>query len=136
MITLISRIGHGRTVPVERAEGDTENGGLHWRTRIEMVTDDEGRPSMRRRGTHVRVPIDTMPLATRAVLEVAEMNGVWDGNLPENAQIRIAVPEPRTQGNHHGGRQTVRIHGGCRRILADAPRGADGASAVCDRSDS
>lgn len=50
---------------------------------------------MRRRGTHVRVPIDTMPLATRAVLEVAEMNGVWDGNLPENAQIRIAVPEPR-----------------------------------------
>ncbi len=45
---------------------------------------------MRRRGTHVRVPIDTMPLATRAVLEVAEMNGVWDGNLPENAQIRIA----------------------------------------------
>ena len=94
---VMKRLGHVDLddVPVYAMPGDEQAHGLHWRTRIEMVTDDEGRPSMRRRGTHVRVPIDTMPLATRAVLEVAEMNGVWDGNLPENAQIRIAVPEPR-----------------------------------------
>lgn len=36
-----------------------------------------------------------MPLATRAVLEAAAMNDVWGGALPANAQVRIAVPEPR-----------------------------------------
>lgn len=42
----MSRLGHvDVTVPVERAEGDTENGGLHWRTRIEMISDDDGMPS-------------------------------------------------------------------------------------------
>lgn len=63
---------------------------------------------MRRRGTHVRVPIDTMPLATRAVLEVAEMNGVWDGNLPKNAQIRIAVPEPRVDAEQIADSEALR----------------------------
>ncbi|MDE5640191.1 MAG: RsmD family RNA methyltransferase, partial [Bifidobacterium castoris] len=77
--------------------GDAESRGLHWLTRIEMITDDEGRPSMHRRGSHLRVPIETMPLATRAVLEAAAMNDIWDGALPANAQLRVAVPEPRAE---------------------------------------
>ena len=48
-----------------------------------------------RRGTHVRVPIDTMPLASRALLNVAEKEHVWDGGFTPGSQIRLSVPEPR-----------------------------------------
>lgn len=90
------RLGHTAVdVPVERMDGDEALGGLHWRTRIEMIADDRGRPSMRRRGTHVRVPIEAMPLATRALGLVADRARVWDGGFEPGARIRIAVPEPR-----------------------------------------
>nr|WP_196779146.1 class I SAM-dependent RNA methyltransferase [Bifidobacterium choloepi] len=96
----MKRLGHVDAtlpaVPVERIAGDEALDGLHWRTRIEMIADDNGHPSMRRRGTHVRVPLDTMPLATKAVLAVATANGIWDTvHFEPGAQIRIAVPEPR-----------------------------------------
>ena len=72
------RLGHVDVdVPIERMPEDEAEQGLHWRTRIEMIADENGRPSMRRRGTHVRVPIDTMPLASRALLNVAEKEHVW-----------------------------------------------------------
>lgn len=93
----MARLGHlDVEVPVERIAGDEALGGLNWRTRIEMIADADGKPSMRRRGTHVRVPIDTMPLASRALLAVAEHAGVWNGGWRPGCQIRIAVPEPRT----------------------------------------
>lgn len=90
------RLGHVEVaVPIERMSEDEAEHGLHWRTRIEMIADDEGRPSMRRRGTHVRVPIDTMPLASRALLDVADKEHVWDGGFTPGSQIRLSVPEPR-----------------------------------------
>lgn len=92
----MSRLGHvDVTVPVERVHGDEEREGFNWRTRIEMIADEEGRPSMRRRGTHVRVPINTMPLATRTLLDVADANHVWSGGFELGSQIRLSVPEPR-----------------------------------------
>lgn len=92
----MKRLGHvDVAVPVSRAAGDEELGGLHWRTRIEMIADENGMPSMRRRGTHVRVPLSTMPLATNALLDVAAANGVWDGGFEPGSQIRLSVPEPR-----------------------------------------
>ena len=92
----MKRLGHvDVTVPISRADGDEELGGLHWRTRIEMIADDNGKPSMRRRGTHVRVPLTTMPLATNALLDVAAANGIWDGGFEPGSQIRLSVPEPR-----------------------------------------
>ncbi|WP_278814199.1 class I SAM-dependent RNA methyltransferase [Bifidobacterium pullorum] len=93
----MSRLGHIELedVPIERMECDLATGGLNWRTRIEMIVDDQGRPSMRRRGTHVRVPIDTMPLASETLLQVAADHHVWDGGFEPGSQIRIAAPEPR-----------------------------------------
>ena len=85
-------------VPVARVPGDEELGGLHWRTRIELVADDQGRPSMRRRGSHDRLPIQTMPLATQELLKLAEGLGIWEGGLPAGARIRLAVPQPRDGG--------------------------------------
>lgn len=83
------------TVPVKRLDCDTQTRGLNWRTRIEMVTNGDGRVTMRKRGTHVGVPIDTMPLASRALLEVAEQYHVFDGGAQPNSRVRLAVPEPR-----------------------------------------
>ena len=46
------RLGHVDVdVPIERMPEDEAEQGLHWRTRIEMIADENGRPSMRRRGT-------------------------------------------------------------------------------------
>ncbi len=51
---------------------------------------------MRRLGhVDVDVPIDTMPLASRALLNVAEKEHVWDGGFTPGSQIRLSVPEPR-----------------------------------------
>lgn len=92
----MSRLGHiDVAVPIERMSGDEELGGLHWRTRIEMIADEHGKPSMHRRGTHNRVAIDTMPLATHALLKVADGEHVWDGGFEPGSQIRLSVPEPR-----------------------------------------
>ena len=85
-------------VPVARVPGDEELGGLHWRTRIELVADEQGRPSMRRRGSHDRLPIQTMPLATQELLKLAEDLGIWEGGLPAGARIRLAVPQSRDGG--------------------------------------
>ena len=92
----MARLGHVDVeVPIERMSEDDAERGLHWRTRIEMIADADGRPSMHRRGTHVRVPIDTMPLASRTLLEVAEREHVWEGSFEPGSQIRLSVPEPR-----------------------------------------
>ncbi len=92
----MSRLGHiDVAVPIERMPGDKAAGGLNWRTRIEMIADDNGMPSMRRRGTHNRVAIDTMPLATRTLLDVAKREHVWEGGFEPGSQIRLSVPEPR-----------------------------------------
>lgn len=92
------RLGHVDVddVLVSGMEDDEHRHGLGWRTRIEMIADEQGRPSMRRRGSHVRVPLGGMPLATDALAAVARSEHVWDGGFTPGAQIRIAVPQPRT----------------------------------------
>ena len=99
------RLGHvafdAADVPVDRMSGDEELGGLHWRTRIELIADEHGQPSMRRRGTHVRVPLTDMPLASRHLLKAAQAYQVWHGGFAPGAQLRIAAPEPRS-GHEEG----------------------------------
>lgn len=85
-------------ITVERMPGDEELNGFNWRTRMELVADDEGRLSMRKRESHDRIAIDTMPLASRAVLAVADSLDLWNRSFSPNAQIRLAVPEPRVDG--------------------------------------
>ncbi|MDO4913846.1 MAG: RNA methyltransferase, partial [Bifidobacteriaceae bacterium] len=88
------------SVTVHRMNTDEAARGLHWRTRIEALIDEQGRPIMRRRGTHTRVPITTMPLASQALLAVADKHNVWNGRFKPEDRIRIAVPQPRTIINH------------------------------------
>ncbi|NEG95803.1 TRAM domain-containing protein [Bifidobacterium sp. SMB2] len=114
------RLGHVDVdVPVAGVEDDAKRRGLGWRTRIEMIADDEGRPSMRRRESHVRVPLDAMPLATDAVNAVAETEHVWEGGFEPGAQIRLAVPEPRdgqTVGDNHAVLVDGRLRSGSQQL--------------------
>ena len=88
------RLGHQQVeVPVEPMPGDERLGGLHWRTRVDLIADDEGRPSMRRRGSHTRVALSAMPLATQAVLKAASGTHVWDGGFVPGSRIRLAAAE-------------------------------------------
>ena len=89
-------------VRVERMPGDEELNGFNWRTRMELVADNEGRLSMRKRESHDRIAIDTMPLASRAVLAVADSLDLWNRKFEPNSQIRLAVPEPRVEGLDFG----------------------------------
>lgn len=89
-------------ITVERMPGDEELNGFNWRTRMELVADDEGRLSMRKRESHDRIAIDTMPLASRAVLAVADSLDLWNRTFSPNSQIRLAVPEPRVDGLEFG----------------------------------
>ncbi|MEE1295472.1 MAG: RNA methyltransferase [Bifidobacterium sp.] len=89
------RLGHVDVdVPVEAMPGDDANDGLYWRTRIEMVANTDGHASMRRRESHERIDVRTMPLATRGLLAVADELGIWEHNEPD-AHLRLAVPAPR-----------------------------------------
>ena len=89
-------------VRVERMPGDEELNGFNWRTRMELVADNEGRLSMRKRESHDRIAIDTMPLASRAVLAVADSLDLWNRKFEPNSQIRLAIPEPSVDGLDFG----------------------------------
>lgn len=89
----MERLGGVRTpIPIDRPEGDLARSGLNWRTRIDLVADGQGRPSMRRRASHDRVPLTTMPLATRDLLDLADRYGIWEGGFRPGSRIRLAVP--------------------------------------------
>lgn len=107
----MKRLGGQRTdVEVVRVKGDVDAKGLGWRTRIEMVADEAGYASMRRRGSHERVRLDSMPLATASVARVASEQGVWNGGFEPGAKIRIAVPEP-SEGQEIGQNFSLTVDG-------------------------
>lgn len=80
-------------VPVHAVAGDDDSRGLHWRTRIELIADDNGMPSMRKRGSHERIAVEDMPLATTELLGIARQTKVWNGGFTPGAKIRLAVPK-------------------------------------------
>lgn len=127
----MERLGHAHTdVQVRRMPEDERLGGLHWRTRIEMIADEDGHPSMRRRGTHHRVALDTMPLATESVLRIAEETHFWDGGFAPGAQLRIAVPQSLPQSTEAIGSESVETP--C--APSDAAQTSPGNDAIADGS--
>lgn len=77
-----------RDVTVEAAPGDDERGGLAWRTRIELVTDDDGRAGMHRYRTHDVVPLGRMPLAVPAIEDMALLSRRW----PARTRLTAVAP--------------------------------------------
>lgn len=92
----MKRLGHiDVSVPVSPAPGDEEAGGLHWRTRLDLIADGNGHLSMRRRESHTRVALDGMPLASQQLCSIAEYHELWSHPFDPDNHIRISAPEPR-----------------------------------------
>ena len=75
-------------VEVEAAPGDDERGGLAYRTRIELVTDAQGRAGMHGHRSHDVVPLESMPLAVPALQELRLLERRW----PADARITAIAP--------------------------------------------
>ncbi len=79
-------------VEVEGLPGDDADGGLGYRTRIELVADDEGRAGMHRFRSHDVVALDGMPLATDEVAGLAEQDKVWTRRWRPGTRLELVAP--------------------------------------------
>ena len=83
VMDVMRRLGHVELdeIPVYAMPGDEDAQGLHWRTRIEMITDDEGRPSMHREAPQV-LPQYVIDQIREVLGDRAPRNGrnlvIWD----------------------------------------------------------
>jgi tRNA/tmRNA/rRNA uracil-C5-methylase (TrmA/RlmC/RlmD family) len=75
-------------VPVQAAPGDDERGGLGWRTRIELVTDAEGRAGMHGYRSHDIHLLESMPLANEAIAALDLFGRRWTGG----ARVEAIAP--------------------------------------------
>nr|WP_245534514.1 TRAM domain-containing protein [Xylanimonas cellulosilytica] len=81
-----------REVVVEAAPGDDARGGLHYRTRVDLVADGEGRAGMRKFRSHDVVPLDAMPLGTADVAALADAEGVFTRRWTPGARLELVAP--------------------------------------------
>lgn len=63
-----------RDVTVQAAPGDDARGGLGWRTRVTLHVDDTGRQGPFAARSHTVVPVDSLPLATEAIQDQAQLD--------------------------------------------------------------
>ncbi len=89
--------GIERDVTVEAAPGDEERGGLHYRTRVDLVAGADGRAGMRRYRSHDVVALDTMPLGTAEVLALADAEGVFERRWTPGAVLELVAPASGTE---------------------------------------
>lgn len=87
-----------REVTVEAAPGDDGRGGLAWRTRIDLVADDEGRAGMVRHRSHDVQRLRSMPLATAEVAQLARAEGVFSRRWRPGARLELVAPANKTPG--------------------------------------
>lgn len=77
-----------RPVEVLAAPGDADRGGLAWRTRIELVVDEQGRAGMTKWRSHDVIALEELPLATAAIAELDLLGRQW----PAGTRISVAAP--------------------------------------------
>ena len=81
----LARVDRG--VDVEAAPGETD--GLHWRTRLELVADAQGRAGMHRARSHDVVALDEMPLGVTGLDALRLFSRRW----PAGSRLVAAAPE-------------------------------------------
>ncbi len=85
-------------VEVLAAPGDEENGGLGWRTRFDLIADEQGRLGMRGFRSHEIFPLHTMPLGSPAALEMADSEKVFTGVWTPGNSVEVVAPANGTPG--------------------------------------
>lgn len=89
----LKRLAHlDREVEVEAAPGDVD--GLHWRTRIELVADADGRAGMHRFRSHSVLPLDDMPLAVPGIGELGLFTRRWTPGARLTAVAPVGGDKP------------------------------------------
>ncbi|GAA2171671.1 TRAM domain-containing protein [Agrococcus versicolor] len=63
-----------RDVVVRPVPGDDARGGLGWRTRVTLHVDEQGRQGPFAARSHTVVPVTTLPLATEAIQDQAQLD--------------------------------------------------------------
>lgn len=66
-----------------------------WRTRVDLIANKDGYPSMLQRASHIHVPLNDLPLASRGVAFIARHFHIWDGGFRPGSRIHISVPQMR-----------------------------------------
>lgn len=103
----LRRLAHDdRDVPVLAAPDDDDRGGLAYRTRLDLVADDDGRAGMFGWRSHEVHPLDAMPLAAETVADL----GLFDRTWPPGARIVVAVGSDRPVVLVGGGVWDLRKH--------------------------
>lgn len=84
----------GLNVDVELvpAPHDEVRQGLGWRTRINLVADANGQIGMLRHRSHDVVPLEAMPLATMAVMDMLARERVFARSWKPGTKIEAVVP--------------------------------------------
>lgn len=79
LVGTLRRIGHLEVpgLTVAPAPGDERRGGLHTRTRVELVADGAGRPAMYRHRSHTLLPVEDVPLAVHAIGDTGALRRTW-----------------------------------------------------------
>lgn len=75
-------------VPVHAAPGDEARQGLHYRTRVDLVTNDRGKLGMRGHRSRDHIGITQMPLASDAL----EIDDILARTWPKNSNFRAVAP--------------------------------------------
>jgi tRNA/tmRNA/rRNA uracil-C5-methylase (TrmA/RlmC/RlmD family) len=78
-----------RPVEVRAAPGDERRGGLAYRTRIDLVADEDGRAGMHLWRSSQVQPVTSMPLAAGWIQDLDLFSRRW----PAGARIQVAAPE-------------------------------------------
>ncbi|MCL2594982.1 MAG: TRAM domain-containing protein [Promicromonosporaceae bacterium] len=66
--------------------------GLAYRTRIDLIADDEGRVGMRKHRSHEVIALNSMPLATTEVAALAEAEGVFTRRWHPGQRLELIAP--------------------------------------------
>jgi len=88
-------------VAVKAAPGDDERGGLGWRTRVTLHANAEGQLGPYAERTHTVIPVESLPLASRAIATSGVLNASYEGTQnvrvvdTSGSGVRLVIDEQK-----------------------------------------
>lgn len=84
--------GQGIDLAIEAFASDLPQGGLHTRTRFDLVVDNHGRFAMHKDSSHELMPISQMPLAVREMEDLELFAGAWEATCRPGERVHVVLP--------------------------------------------
>lgn len=77
---------------VSAFDSDLPTGGLHTRTRFDLVVDSRGRFAMHKDSSHELLPISQMPLAVEELEDLELFAGAWEATCHPGDRVHVVAP--------------------------------------------